>query len=152
MILSFIFAEIRNVRTMRNSSGTYSIKWFCFTPLSIIDAQKPNFSHSLFCFPTWNAQCGWTSYVKQQTKHLGIALESDGNEACGGYSYGKMVEIWKAANATKSDLIGMWWFPDTTATQFVGSRSDLTRVSRVQRFALELVTCRRTHAGVWFAL
>ena len=67
--------------------------------------------------------------MKQQTEHLDIALESDGGDATGGYTYGEMVDIWNAANATKSDLIGIWWTPDATVTKLSGSGSDLTRVS-----------------------
>ena len=38
--------------------------------------------------------CGWTSFVKQQTHHLNIALESSGEEKSGGYTYSQMTEIW----------------------------------------------------------
>jgi hypothetical protein len=69
--------------------------------------------------------------MKQQTKHLGIALESDGNEASSGYSYGEMVDILKAANATKSDWIGYWWTPDVLAKQLMESGSGLIPVSRL---------------------
>eukprot|EP00581_Thalassiosira_minuscula_P019956 CAMPEP_0183713740 /NCGR_PEP_ID=MMETSP0737-20130205/8494_1 /TAXON_ID=385413 /ORGANISM="Thalassiosira miniscula, Strain CCMP1093" /LENGTH=971 /DNA_ID=CAMNT_0025942567 /DNA_START=126 /DNA_END=3041 /DNA_ORIENTATION=+ len=72
--------------------------------------------------------CGWSSHVKQQAKHLEIALESDGSEVSGGYTYADMVAIWHAANATKSDVIGWWWEPDVTASLFVGSESELTQV------------------------
>ena len=67
-------------------------------------------------------QCGWSSYVKQQLKHLDVALESDGGEEISnGYAYTEMVEIWSAANATKSDLIGRWWSPDATYNLYRGS-------------------------------
>jgi hypothetical protein len=72
--------------------------------------------------------CGWTSFVKQQTHHLKIALESDGNEDSGGYSYTEMIDIWSAANATKSAVIGLWFKPDATAALFEGSGSDFMRV------------------------
>jgi hypothetical protein len=43
-------------------------------------------------------RCGWTSYVKQITHHLDIALESNGPEPMSaGYSYSQMTEVWAAA-------------------------------------------------------
>ena len=37
--------------------------------------------------------------------HLDIALEGDGDQVNKGYSYGHLIELWKAANATKSNLV-----------------------------------------------
>jgi hypothetical protein len=57
--------------------------------------------------------------VTAQTYHLGISLESDGNEpGSNGYSYGEMVEILNAANATKSDLIFYWWYPEAVSIAY----------------------------------
>lgn len=39
-----------------------------------------------------------------------------------------MVEIWNAANATKSDIIGLWWKPDAVATELQGSGFELAQV------------------------
>lgn len=75
-----------------------------------------------------NYPCGWTSYIMAQTYHLGIALESDGPEENGGYSYSQMVQIWKAAKETKSDVIGIWWTPDATLIEFEGTDSELIPV------------------------
>ena len=74
--------------------------------------------------------CDWTSYIKQQTYHNEIFLESDGSEPNGGYTYSELVDIWYAANATKSDVIGIWWSPDVLISTFAGSNSSLTPVSR----------------------
>ena len=57
-----------------------------------------------------------------------MALESNGNGVSGGYEYSEMVEIWKAANATKSDVIGQWWKPEATFNSFVGTESELIMV------------------------
>jgi len=86
-------------------------------------AMNPNCTGHFLDYP-----CGWTSFVKQQTHHLNIALESNGNEESGGYSYSEMVEIWNAANATKSDIIGLWWKPDAVATELKGSGFELAQV------------------------
>lgn len=68
---------------------------------------------------------GLVSNVKQQTHHLEIALEAES----GGYSYGDMLDVWYAANATKSNVIGMWWSPEALVSLFAGSGSDLIQVA-----------------------
>ena len=70
--------------------------------------------------------CSWTSYAKQQAHHLNIALEIP--KGSDGYSYSEMVDIWHAANATKSDAIGLWWRPDAIATELEESGSGLVQV------------------------
>lgn len=74
--------------------------------------------------------CGWSSSVKQQTHHLGIALESNGPEpVSGGYSYGQMTEIWAAANATKSDVLMLWWTPEALYQQYLGTDAEFHRIN-----------------------
>mmetsp|Transcript_23303 Transcript_23303/g.41723 ORF Transcript_23303/g.41723 Transcript_23303/m.41723 type:complete len:532 (+) Transcript_23303:547-2142(+) len=73
--------------------------------------------------------CTWRSYFKQQAHHLGIALESNGKDASGGYAYSDMVDIWKSADATKSDLIGQWWATETTYVSLLGTESELIRLT-----------------------
>lgn len=90
--------------------------------------------------------CGWSSYMKQQTYHLGIALESDGPELSGGYSYSDMVDVWFAANATRSNVIGMWWEPEALVSLFLGTGSDLIPVS----CCIEHV-CACVHHFIWNA-
>jgi len=65
--------------------------------------------------------CTWSSFIDSQIYWNEIALESNGDDPPNGsYSYGEMIAIWKAANATKSDVI-MWWFaPDGTFKVIVG--------------------------------
>ena len=50
--------------------------------------------------------CGWNSVASQQQYHNKIALQSDGSyDHRGGYSYSQLVGIWRAANATKEDVM-----------------------------------------------
>ncbi len=67
--------------------------------------------------------CGWSGNVDSQiywNDFVGIAL--DGPEVPnGGYSYGEMIEIWNAANATKSDIMMWWWKPDSMLSKYMGS-------------------------------
>jgi hypothetical protein len=45
------------------------------------------------------------------------------------YSYGSLVEIWSAANYTKSHVVGHWWSPEILYQTFLGSDAELLRVS-----------------------
>ena len=50
--------------------------------------------------------CGWNSQAPQQIYHNHIALQSDGTaDHRGGYSYSQLVGIWRAANATKENVM-----------------------------------------------
>jgi len=73
--------------------------------------------------------CGWTSFVAQQTYHLDIALESNGPEpGSNGYSYSSMVQIWAAANATKSNVMMQWWRPDALFDEYLGTDAEFIGV------------------------
>jgi len=70
--------------------------------------------------------CGWPSYAIQQAYHLGIAVMGNGPEASGGYTHGQLVDALLASNATKSDILLMWWSPEMVHVFSSGSES--TRV------------------------
>lgn len=73
--------------------------------------------------------CDWSTNVEAQTFHHDIPLESDGKEGFnGGYSYEHMIQLWRAANATNSDLIMWWWSPDATKEEFRGTDFQFQRV------------------------
>jgi hypothetical protein len=73
---------------------------------------------------------GWTSFVQQQFYHLDIALKSNGNEpGSNGYSYSEMIDIWAAANATKSNVMMEWWTPNALYQTFLGSDAAFERVA-----------------------
>jgi hypothetical protein len=67
--------------------------------------------------------CGWSSYVTPQTHHLNISLEGVM------YSYSQLTELWRAANATKSNLMMMWWSPEVMYQSFQGTYAEFVRVS-----------------------
>lgn len=76
--------------------------------------------------------CGWSSFVKANAYHLGIALESngpDGPDAAAGYLYGQMTQIWAAANATQSDVMMQWWTPDALVQTYDGTDAEFQRVT-----------------------
>jgi len=57
-----------------------------------------------------------------QAHHLNIALKSSGDEpGAHGYTYREAVEIFHAANFTKSDLIAWWWKPEALYQKFQGT-------------------------------
>lgn len=65
-------------------------------------------------------QCTWSTNVDAQLYWNNIVgLKPDGNmEPNKGYEYSSQVEIWRAANATKSDVIMWWWQPDVLVEEF----------------------------------
>lgn len=62
--------------------------------------------------------CAWTTKVEQQTYHLNISLKSSGPSLNGGYTFNQLYQIWQAANATKSDVMMMWWRPEFLYDRF----------------------------------
>jgi hypothetical protein len=76
-----------------------------------------------------NAPCSWSTFLESQAYWNNIALESDGLDLVnGGYSYSEMLQIWDAANATRSDVI-MWWYdPDSLIEAYRDTDFEFTRV------------------------
>lgn len=73
--------------------------------------------------------CGWSSFVQQQTWHLGIPLSSSGSEpGSRGYKYDELLDIFAAANATKSDIIFQWWTPDVVHNAYAGTDAEFQAV------------------------
>jgi hypothetical protein len=57
--------------------------------------------------------CTWSSFIDSQSYWNNIAVSSSGpNDPDGSYSYGSMIQIYQAANATKSDVLIWWWTPE----------------------------------------
>ncbi|CAB9517822.1 Gamma-aminobutyric acid (GABA) B receptor [Seminavis robusta] len=76
-----------------------------------------------------NYPCGWSGHMEQVLYHLNIAMESNGPEPHkGGYSYSQLVQLWRAANATKSNLMMMWWTPEPLYQEFFFTDSAMQRV------------------------
>lgn len=77
-----------------------------------------------------NYPCGWSSYVQPQTHHLNIALSSDGEQpGSQGYEYSQLLEIWAAANATKSDVVMHWWTPEALVRTYANTDAEFLRVA-----------------------
>jgi hypothetical protein len=73
---------------------------------------------------------GWTTYVESQMYWNNIGLTSQGNiKPNKGYSYSHMLQIWKAANATNSDVIMWWWTPDKLVVEYQGGDYEFQRVT-----------------------
>jgi 7 transmembrane sweet-taste receptor of 3 GCPR len=74
--------------------------------------------------------CHWDSFVGPQLHYLNIALKSSGPEGpAEGYPYARLVEMWKAANATRSNLIMYYWTPEALYQQFAGTDAEFIRVA-----------------------
>ncbi|CAB9522519.1 Receptor-type guanylate cyclase gcy [Seminavis robusta] len=72
--------------------------------------------------------CGWISFAQAQAYHLDIAFAFEGPQGNGGYSYGEAVQIWSAANATKSPVAFMWWSPEPLPELYSGTDAEFTRI------------------------
>lgn len=73
--------------------------------------------------------CGWSSFVLPQMYHLHIALKSNGDEeACHGYSYMQLVDMWAAANETGSNLMVRWWTPEALYSTFLGTDMEMNKL------------------------
>lgn len=68
-------------------------------------------------------------YFMQNVNNLKIGLKSNGSGEGGGYTIPEMIDIWLAANSTKSDIIGMWWRPEALYRQFQGTDFELQAVN-----------------------
>jgi hypothetical protein len=78
--------------------------------------------------------CGTNSYMLPQLHYLNIALKSTRPEGpAGGYSYIRLAEMWKAANATKSNLLMQCWSPEALYQEFVGTDAEFVRVTLPSR-------------------
>ena len=109
-------------------SGSYFVEglyegYFRATDANNCTRWKDNCTGHIADFP-----CGWSSNLRTNTFWNNIALESNGKEDSGGYSYGELVQIMMAANATKSDLMILWWYPDLDFQRYLGTDSELIKV------------------------
>lgn len=76
-----------------------------------------------------DVQCDWSTFIEAQAHHLDIPVQSDGSlEPNGGYPYSNLIEIWHAANATKSAVLMWWWLPDPLYEKFMKTDSEFTMV------------------------
>ena len=74
--------------------------------------------------------CAWPSYVWEQTQELNIAVESRGPQpGNGGYALAQMEDMWRAANATKENMIMQWWTPQALHQLFHGTEAEFTKVN-----------------------
>lgn len=90
--------------------------------------------------------CTWSTNVEAQLYWNDIVgLNPDGpSKANKGYEYYSQIEIWRAANATKSDVMMWWWQPEALVEEF--SSTDYS----FQQIILPTVTdvCSEKRIGV----
>ena len=75
--------------------------------------------------------CNWSTYVDSQMYWNNISLTLNGgpNQVNNGYSYTQMTQVWRAANATKSNVFMWWWTPDILVDEFQGGDYSFQRVT-----------------------
>ncbi|CAB9530192.1 Gamma-aminobutyric acid (GABA) B receptor [Seminavis robusta] len=77
-----------------------------------------------------NYPCGWTSRMEASIYHLEMGLDCNNpNGQPMPYAYQQLVDMWEAANATKSNLLMMWWTPTQEYSQFLGHDAEMQRIT-----------------------
>lgn len=110
------------------------------------DANPTNCTGHVADFP-----CGWNSYMLPQIYYMDIGLKSTGPEGpAGGYPYERLVEMWRAANATKSHLMMQYWSPEPLYQEFLGTDAEFIRVTMPPR-SQECLDQRRPQADMCHA-
>ncbi len=73
--------------------------------------------------------CTWSTNVDSQLYWNDIKLKPDGPVLPnGGYEYPSLIEIWRAAAATKSNLVFWWWRPEALVEEFHGTDSQFQQI------------------------
>jgi hypothetical protein len=73
--------------------------------------------------------CTWSTNVEAQMYWNDVKLKPDGPlQPNGGYEYGSLIEIWRAAAATKSNVILWWWRPEALVEEFHGTDAQFQQV------------------------
>lgn len=74
--------------------------------------------------------CGWGGALEATCHHLDIGLESNGDEPnSGGWTYGQLGQMWRAANATRNHVAMMWVVPDPLYEEFMGTEYEFVKVT-----------------------
>ena len=61
--------------------------------------------------------------------HMGMPLQCNGPDGQPmPYSYQQVTDMWEAANATRSNLLMMWFTPDQFYTRFLGTDAEMQRI------------------------
>ena len=73
--------------------------------------------------------CTWSTFLEAQIYWNDIALESNGPDLpTNSYSYGSMIQVWKAAVETQSPVIFWWYKPDPTLEEFRNTNGEFQQV------------------------
>jgi hypothetical protein len=74
--------------------------------------------------------CSWSSFMESQAYHFNIPVSSSGNQmGSRGYSHSQLKEIWRAANATRSNCMAYWWFPEALYHEFSGTDAEFFKIT-----------------------
>jgi hypothetical protein len=85
-------------------------------------------------------KCNWTNYVESQLYWNNISLASQGSKGVNNaYTLQQMIQIYHAANSTKSNVFMWWWTPEMLHQIYQGGDYELHRVAfpRATRECLE---------------
>ena len=94
------------------------------TPQNDCDANNTTCTGHIGNFP-----CSWQSRMSATLYHLGIALSNvDGPNDYGSYTVQQQIDMWDAANATRSNLIMLWWTPEPLYYRYLGTDAEMQRI------------------------
>lgn len=111
-------------RNRLHKSGAYT-GYFRPTELGDCEVNPTNCTGHIGDFP-----CGWGGALEATCHWLNIALESNGQEPnSGGYSYGQLAQMWRAANETRNHVAMMWVVPDPVYEEFLGTDFEFVKVT-----------------------
>jgi hypothetical protein len=74
--------------------------------------------------------CGWNSLMETNIYHndMGLEMKNGPDGSPKGYTSGQLVEMWHAANATKENLLMMWWTPEPLYQMYLGTDAEMVPV------------------------
>lgn len=77
-----------------------------------------------------DGRCDWSTLAQAQLYWNQIPVTSalGPMEPYGSYGYWSMVEIWHAANETRSDVLMWWWSTDWMLQSFIGTAGEFVKV------------------------
>lgn len=76
-----------------------------------------------------DGSCDWTTYASTQMFYNNISLASNGSNGPNkSYTYSQMIQIWRAAQATKSNVLMWFYTPEIDMYEFEGTDAEFQRV------------------------
>ena len=74
--------------------------------------------------------CAWGSLLQPWIYHFHLPLSSGGTiGSTNAYTNHQIMELWDAANATRSNLMTLWYTPEGLYSKYIGTPTQMMRIS-----------------------